>query len=443
VPGRAAAVDEGFAVNAPQIPERIGKYPVVRHLGSGATSEVYLCHDPFAERDVAIKLVSTALFNDPERGKLYRKLFLTEASLAGKLQHPHICQIYDAVADGKDHYIVTEYVDGGTLEKFCAQDALLPVDKIVEIVFKCTRALEFAHKMGITHRDIKPANILYTGETDVKITDFGAALIATGDSTQISAIGSPAYMSPQQVKEHPLDHRTDIYSMGVVMYHLLAGRLPFQASNNFSLIYQITNVEPPPPSSFRPGIPPAVDDIVRRAMAKDLEQRYASWEAFSLDLAQVFRGEPIGVREQDFADSDKFETLRGLPFFEKFTDAELWEVARISSWSAAKGGETLMKEGESGTFFCILAEGQIKVTKRGKLLNVLNAGECFGEMAYLAKEGQRRSADVTVMTDAKIITVPTERLDQASDGCRHHFDRAFMEILVERLTMANIRLSGV
>ena len=264
-------------MNAPLPPEKIGKYPVVRHLGSGATSEVYLCHDPFTTRDVAVKLVSAVLFNDPERGKLYRKLFVTEASLAGKLQHPHICQIFDAVADDDAHYIVMEHVDGGTLEKFCVPENLLPIDRAVEIVFKCTRALEFAHKMGITHRDIKPANILYTGETDVKITDFGAALISTGDSTQISAIGSPAYMSPQQVKEHPLDHRTDIYSMGVVMYHLLAGRLPFQASNNFSLIYQITNVEPAPPSSYRPQIPAALDEIVRRAMAKDLEQRYTEW----------------------------------------------------------------------------------------------------------------------------------------------------------------------
>ena len=430
-------------MTGPPVPQQIGKYPVVRHLGSGATSEVYLCHDPFAKRDVAVKLVSTELFNDPERGKLYRKLFVTEASLAGKLQHPHICQIYDAVADDALHYIVMEFVDGGTLEKFCVPDNLLPTDKAVEIVFKCTRALEFAHKMGITHRDIKPANLLYSGETDVKVTDFGAALIASGDSTQISAIGSPAYMSPQQVKEHPLDHRTDIYSMGVVMYHLLAGRLPFQASNNFSLIYQITNVEPPPPSSFRPEIPAALDAIVRRAMAKDLEQRYAEWEEFSLDLAQVFRGEPLAAKEQQFADSDKFETLRGLPFFEKFSDAEIWEVARISAWRAAKAGETLMKEGESGTYFCILAQGQIKVTKRAKLLNVLNAGECFGEMAYLQKEGQRRGADVTVMTEAKIISIPTDKLDRASDGCRHQFDRAFMEILVERLTMANIRLSGV
>ncbi len=430
-------------MNEPLAPQQIGKYPVVRHLGSGATSEVYLCHDPFAKRDVAVKLVSATLFNDPERGKLYRKLFVTEASLAGKLQHPHICQIYDAVADEAMHYIVMEYVDGGTLEKFCTPGQLLPTEKAVEIVFKCTRALEFAHKMGITHRDIKPANILYSGETDVKVTDFGAALISSGDSTQISAIGSPAYMSPQQVKEHPLDHRTDIYSMGVVMYHLLTGRLPFQASNNFSLIYQITNVVPPPPSSYRPEIPLALDAIVRRAMARELELRYAEWEEFSLDLAQVFRADALDMQAQEFADSDKFESLKKLPFFEKFSDAEIWEVARISAWRAAKAGEALMKEGESGTYFCILAEGQVKVTKKNKLLNVLNAGEIFGEMAYLQKEGQRRGADVTVMTDAKIISVPTDKLDGASDACRHHFDRAFMEILVERLTLANIRLSGV
>jgi len=426
--------------------QQIGKYPVERHLGSGATSEVYLCHDTFAKRNVAVKLVSTALFNDPEHGKLYKKLFVTEASLAGKLKHPHICQIYDAVADEAMHYIVMEYVDGGTLEKFCSPEHLLPIDKAVEIVFKCTRALEFAHKMGITHRDIKPANILYAGETDVKISDFGAALIASGDSTQISAIGSPSYMSPQQVKEHPLDHRTDIYSMGVVLYHLLAGRLPFQASNNFSLIYQITNVEPQPPSAYRNQIPQAIDNIVRRAMAKDLEHRYAEWEEFSLDLAAVFRGEAAGgltAGEQQFADSDKFETLRALPFFENFSDAELWEVARMSAWRHARAGDVIMREGEHGDYFCLLADGQVKVTKRNKLLNLLRAGECFGEMAYLQKGAHVRGADVTVMSDCKIVSVPTEKLAQASDACRHKFDRAFMEILVERLTMANIRLSGV
>jgi len=423
---------------------QIGKYPVVRKLGEGATSEVYLCNDPFNLRDVAIKVAFSESFADPARGKAYRKLFLTEAKLAGKLQHPHICQIYDAVAEEKLHYLVMEYVDGGTLEKFCTASTLLPVERTVEIIFKCTRALEFAHKLGVTHRDIKPANILHTGETDVKITDFGAALIASGETTQVAGVGSPAYMSPEQVKDQPLDHRTDIYSMGVVMYHLLTGRLPFQAANNFTLIYQITNAEAEPPSSYRPDIPAAVDAIVQRAMAKDLARRYARWGDFSADLAAAFRSEHFGARKaQEFADSDRFETLRRLPFFENFSDAELWEVARISTWRHAPAGEALMKEGEPGDYFCILAQGEVRVTKHGKLLNVLRAGEPFGEMAYLSRKEHARGADVTVGSDASIISVPTHRLNQASESCRHKFDRAFMEILVERLSLANLRLSGV
>jgi eukaryotic-like serine/threonine-protein kinase len=424
---------------------QIGKYPVLRKLGEGATSEVYLCNDPFNGRDVAVKVAFPESFQDPERGRLYRKLFLTEASLAGKLEHPHICQIYDAVADEQLAYIVMEYVGGGTLERFARPEGLLPVDRVVEMVFKCCRALEYAHKAGVTHRDIKPANVLFLEGTEVKITDFGAALIATSrDTTQVSAIGSPAYMSPEQVREEQVDHQTDIYSMGVLMYHLLTGRLPFQGVNNFSLIYQITNVDPEPPSAYRPEIPPTLDAIVQHAMAKDLKDRYRQWEEFSLDLAAASRDERLHAHKaQQFKDSDKFETLRKLPFFHHFSDAELWEVARISTWRHAAAGEQLMREGEAGDFFCVLAGGNVKVTKKGKLLNLLRAGEPFGEMSYLSKNDAARGADVTVMTDADIISVPNGMLAQASDACRHKFDRAFMEILVERLSMANLRLSGV
>ena len=423
---------------------QIGKYPVRRKLGEGATSEVYQCHDPFNDRDVAVKVAFPETFQDPERGRLYKKLFLTEASLAGKLQHPHICQIYDAVAEENLHYLVMEYVDGGTLEKYCRADTLLPVERAVEIIFKCTRALEFAHRLGVTHRDLKPANLLHTGETNVKITDFGAALIASGETTQISSFGSPAYMSPDQVQEQSLDHRTDIYSIGVVMYHLLTGRLPFQAANNFSLIYQITNTRAEPPSMLRPGLPAQIDAIVMRAMAREREARYPRWEEFSRELAQVFRAErSVARKAQEFADSDRFEMLRELAFFRDFSDAELWEVARISSWRHADAGQTLMKEGEAGDNFCILAEGEVKVTKRGKLLNVLAPGECFGEMAYLAKKDNRRGADVTVTAESNVISVPTAKLAQVSEGCRNQFDRAFMSILVERLSAANLRLSGV
>jgi len=206
-----------------------------------------------------------------------------------------------------------------------------------------------------------------------------------------------------------------------VMYHLLTGRLPFEAANNFSLIYQITNTRAAPPSMLRPGLPAQIDAIVMRAMAREREERYLRWEEFSRELAQVFRAErSVARKAQEFADSDRFETLRELAFFRDFSDAELWEVARISSWRHADAGQTLMKEGEPGDNFCILAEGEVKVTKRGKLLNVLAPGECFGEMAYLAKKDNRRGADVTVTAESNV-----------------------MSILVERLSAANLRLSGV
>jgi eukaryotic-like serine/threonine-protein kinase len=423
--------------------DQIGKYQVVKKLGEGATSEVYLCHDSFKDRDVAVKVVFEERLKDAEGGKLTRKLFITEASLAGKLLHPHIVQIYDAVVDDRMSYIVMEFVRDGTLERFCDTANLLPIDKIVEIIFKCTRALDFANKLGITHRDIKPANILLSGETDIKISDFGAALMTSTDQTQVTGIGSPAYMSPQQIKEQPLDHRTDIYSLGVVMFQLLTGTLPFQASNNFSMMYQITNVDPPLPSSCRKEIPLSVDRIVRKAMQKDLDRRYATWGEFSSDLAEAFRTGHLASRTQEVADTEKFNTMRALSFFTDFTDAELWEVMRISSWENLAADTVIMMDGDKGDFFCILASGEVKVTKRKKLLNVLTPGECFGEMAYLARTGNERTADVSVISDSQIIRIRTEDLEKASDTCRHRFDRAFMAILVERLTLANTRLTAI
>jgi serine/threonine protein kinase len=424
--------------------EHIGKYEVRKKLGEGASSEVYLCLDPFANRDVAVKVVFEDRLKDgDEPGKLSKKLFVTEASLAGKLQHPHIVQIYDAVVDTGMSYIVMEYVPGGTLEPFCDKDNLQPINKIVEIIFKCTRALGFANRLGVTHRDIKPANILLSGETDIKISDFGAALMAASDQTQLSGIGSPAYMSPQQIKEQPLNQQTDIYSLGVVMYQLLTGTLPFTATNSFSMMYQITNVEPALPSSHRKEILPSVDNIVKKAMQKELNRRYQSWEEFSLDLAEAFRSENLGGQSQEVADSEKFNTLREMPFFSDFSDAELWEVLRISQWENLSAGSPILQDGDPGDFFCILASGEVKVTKKKKLLNVWTSGECFGEMAYLSRNGKERIADVSAMRKSRIIKIRAEDLDRASDACRHRFDRAFMAILVERLTLANTRVTAV
>ncbi len=427
-------------------PEKIGKYEVREKLGEGATSDVWLAWDPFANREVAVKVIFPEVLRDKDKGRLYRRLLINEASLAGKMVHPHIVQIYDAVVDEEQSYIVMEYVSGGTLEQFVPADNLLALPRLVEIIFKCTRALDYAYHLGITHRDIKPANILLASGGDIKISDFGAALYSGGDETrtQVSGIGSPAYMSPQQVREMPLTHQTDIYSLGVVMYQLLTGRLPFQASNNYSMVYQITHVDPPPPSTFRSDIPANLDAVVARAMQKDVDARYANWEEFSHDLAQAFRNRQLKERkQQEFADSEKFETLRALPFFKDFSDVELWEVLRFSTWDSVTPETVIMKDGEPGDFFCFIAEGELKVVKRSRMLNVLTTGECFGEMAVIGNTSGGRNADVVAVTDAKIITINGNALRQASEACRMHFYAAFLEVLVNRLALANARLASV
>ena len=419
--------------------EKIGKYEIVKELAKGATSSVFLANDPFAARQVAIKLVNSEALRDKQKGRRYKKLFLTEASLVGKLSHPHIVAIYDAVGEDQLCYIVMEYVPGGTLEKYCKVESLLPIDKVIEIIFKCSKALAFAHRHGIIHRDIKPANIMFSDGLDIKISDFGAALTEQTDTTQVIGVGSPAYMSPQQVKEQPLTHQTDIFSLGVVMYQLLTGRLPFTGNNNYSTVYQIINVDPPPPSLYRPEIPPQLDVIVKTALRKDLETRYQTWEEFSQKLVEAFNN--LEKPKEDVSEGERFDTLRKLAFFSQFSDVELWEVMRITRWRKHPPGVTLIKEGGIGKSFFILASGEVNVSKEGKLLNILQAGECFGEMAYLGKTQFTRSASIISVSDITAIEITSESLAQASENCRHQFNRAFLEILVDRLSAANIRLS--
>lgn len=436
------------------MPNKIGKYELLRKLGEGATSQVYLGYDPFAQREVAIKLIMPEALKDQERGRVYRHLLVNEASLAGRLNHPHIVQIYDAVVDEAQSYIVMEYVEGGTLEQYTSTDRLLPLERLVELIFKCTRALDYAHRLGITHRDIKPANILLAagGNSnsggDIKISDFGAAMLSDDEQTrtQVMGVGSPAYMSPEQVEEQPLNHQTDIFSLGVVMYQLLTGRLPFQASSNYGMIFQIVNHTPPPPSTFRSGIPAHIDAIVAKALEKRRENRYATWDEFSHDLAQSFRNRQQVMQtnvRREVPESERFETLRALSFFKEFSDVEIWEVVRFSRWEDVPADTMLMKDGEPGDFFCFLMYGEAHVTKKGRTLSVLSPGECFGEMALIGGENKLRSADVVCRTLSRIMTIREDALQHASDACRMHFYEGFLQVLTSRLNAANARLSSL
>jgi eukaryotic-like serine/threonine-protein kinase len=423
--------------------DHVANYPVLRKLGEGATSEVFLCQDPFRSREVAVKRIFPEALRDPVRGRLFRKLFFTEASLAGKLEHPHIAQIYDAGIGEDSGYIVMEYVPGGTMERYCAPENLLPLEQVVDIIFKCTRALTYAHMQGVTHRDIKPGNILYASSpTDVRIGDFGLALNVGAETTQITGVGSPAYMSPEQIREELVDHRTDLYSLGVVMYQMLTGQLPFRANNKFSMIYQITQFDPPPPSALRRELPASLDRIVRRAMHKEADKRYHSGDEFAEDLIDALRAGLGEASRETFGDADKFAALRSMRFFAAFADPELWEVVKLGLWERVHAGSVVLREGDAGDFFCVVMEGEMRVSKNKKLLSVLGAGECFGEMAYLSLTGHQRGATVTAGAESRILRMRVADLEQASISCRSKFDRAFIGILVERLNLANTRLTS-
>ena len=418
----------------------IGKYKLVRELGHGATSTVFLALDPETNQQVAIKLFNLDVLVDNDRSKAFRKLLLSEASLAGKLSHPNIVKIYDAVMDDPVlNYMVMEYVEGESLEKLAEVDHLLSLGSIAEIIYKCCKALEYAQYQGVIHRDIKPANIMITADHDIKISDFGSALIESQQTTQVGGVGSPAYMSPEQIREQSLTHQTDIYSLAVTMYRLLTGKLPFDARNNYSMIYQIMNIEPPPPSTFRPEISPSLDKIVMRAMHKDVTQRYQTWDEFSRDLVVFFGKNHLPHEEK--VDTEKFDTLRALSFFKNFSDVELWEVLRISEWIHTEKDEIVFSDGEEGDTLFVLAHGTAKVMKQGRILNLLHKGDCFGEMANFAERKFVRTTDVVTKTKITLIEIKLQVLEKTSAECRYQFSDSFLRMLVKRLAISNTRIS--
>lgn len=430
-----------MSVVAPQ--ETIGKYQVLSVLGKGATGRVYLANDPFGDRKVAIKVMYPEALKNDDDSEFYRKMFLNEASLAGKLNHPHICQIYDAVVEEKSSYIVMEYVDGGTLEKFCSSDTRLETRLVTEIVFKCVRALAFAHALGLTHRDLKPGNILYNGGSDIKIADFGAAINRVSDRTIIANVGSPAYMAPELVTgTAQASHLTDIYALGVVMYYLLAARLPFPGRNTMAVINAIVTTQPQPPSAFRAEVSPELDAIVMRALAKNPADRFATWEEFGQALTEIWKREHREEERRVQSDAERFDMLRTLPFFRDFAENELWEVLRISKWARFHPESVLIKEGDHGDSFFILVAGYVRVTRGKRTLSVLTAGDCFGEMSYLAQgQAPHRSATVTTTSECILMKIRAEDLRAASLTCRRLFDERFLHTLVERLEAANQQLA--
>jgi serine/threonine protein kinase len=430
------------------LPALIGKYRICAKLGEGATSEVYLAHDDFLRRDVAIKRVRSLSNFDSRGGHFQQHFFAAEAALVNRLQHPNVVQIFDAVIDPDGAYLVMEYVNGQTLRRFCRADALLSLEQIVEVGFKCAMALGYVFRQGLIHRDVKPANILAVTDgdqiVDVKITDFGSVFAFDSDRTQVYRVGSLAYMSPEQLDGDMLDCRADIYSLAAVLYHLISGRPPFDATQQAAIMHQIYHAEPPPLQPLREGVSPALEALILRNLAKDRNLRHADWDSFAQALSALVanRDVPRGPL-QGVLDSERFNLLRSLDFFRAFGDVELWEVVHRARWRRLPYGHAIYRKGDEGKSFHIIALGEVEVYRDGQKVARLGSGTSVGEMAYLAPSPDLRlhGADILVSQEATTISFDPESMDRLGPTTRHLFDGAFIQVLVRRLHAAHEQLA--
>lgn len=424
------------------IPDKLGKYEVRGQISRGSMGIVYLGYDPYADRPVAIKVALSESLKDPDSGERYRKMFFNEAHTAGMLAHPNIISIYDAGTDNDNCYIVMEYIDGGqTLKDFCRADNLLPVERVIEVTFKCAKALDYAHRQGVVHRDIKPSNILITPDQDIKIGDFSIAHINKADATEtmpLGMIGSPRYMSPEQLREDFVTSQSDLFSLGVVMYELLTGRHPFYAENFSRLVSKILNEEPPAMRGCRTELPEVLEEIFCKAVAKDINERYRMGLDLASDLSRAF--DSLEGPGEEVSSQEQFYSVKNLDFFSGFPDVEIWEILRASTWQDYGMDEEIIVEGDLDDCFYIIVSGSVAVKKGGSSIRVLGKGDCFGEMGYLAKT--KRTATITAEEKASLLKINSTVISQVSMNCQVRFLKVFLRTMIHRLSTTTERLSA-
>jgi len=280
---------------------QLGRYEVLGELGQGAMGVVYKARDPLIDRVVAIKTINLALALDEKEE--FESRFYQEAKAAGRLSHPNIVTIFDVGKNGDVAYIAMEFLEGRELRDIMDDGRLLPIDQVLDIVAQVAQGLAYAHEHDIVHRDVKPSNVMIVRGKHVKITDFGIARMpSSAVQTQTGMVlGSPKYMSPEQVMGKPIDQRSDIFSLGVMLFEMLTGQAPFNGDNVNAIMYQTLNAIPSPPNTLNPDVPEMVNFIVAKALAKKVEDRYQNALDFSVDLRACRETLPRSTQTSDLS----------------------------------------------------------------------------------------------------------------------------------------------
>ena len=399
---------------------------------------VYEAYDPFVQRTVAIKVAHTSQDMDDATVQKLRELFFAEVFSAGRMHHPSVVSVFDAGQEDDLNYIVMEFVDGTTLQEYVSGGRTLNPKQIVDVIYQCAKGLDYVHRQGIIHRDLKPGNIMLSNEGDVKIMDFSIAHVDVGfEGHNTEVQGSPMYMPPEQLSEEKrLVGQSDIYSLGAVMYALLARRAPYKANSLESLIYKITNLDPEPIQEINPEVDYNIIAIVDKAMQKIIYDRYDTALEMAKELSKAVgslrdTGERIDMQE-------KWKTLRYLAFFRDFSDAQITEVVNASEWKDFEAGNVIITEGEPETAFYIIAKGGVEVVKNDKVVGLMKQGDCFGEIAFLTR--QPRNATIMARTNVSLMSVSASMMEQASTETQVRYYRIFLENLITRLSQATDKL---
>jgi len=422
-------------------PEKIGKYEVRGEVGRGSCGVVYKGFDPFVQRDVAIKValhdpkhISSTMTNSG------RTSFFTEARAAGMLQHPHIVSLYDAAMEGSISYIVMEYINGDTLLPYCRKKGpRAPLEKVVDIIFKCAKALDYSHGKGVMHRDIKPSNIMITQDGVPKIMDFSIAEINAQAGGPGGIFGSPLYMSPEQVRAQVIGPQADLYSLGAVLFHLLTGEPPFTGADVQAVFDQIKKNPAPRVEEKRPDAPKPLADMVEKLLLKDPAQRYATGGDLAVSLSRFF--DQLRLTEQQLSRRETGDSLRRLHFFNGFSDGEIDEILNASTIAGYQPGQSIVQEGEIDHAFYIIAKGSAEVRKGSKKLHTLEKGDCFGEIGFLS--ATKRTASVVATAQVTALKVNATLMEKVSPECQLRFYKVFTETLIYRLTVTSAKLSAV
>src|SRR5215467_7670805 len=261
--------------------DHIGKYEIRREIGRGAMGVVYEAYDPMIKRVVALKTIRKDQLTDEDSAQMINR-FRREAQAAGRLNHPNIVSIYDFGEEGGTWYIAMEYVQGRELKACFEANERFRIPDIVRIMTQILGALAYSHRQGVVHRDVKPANIFLLGEGAVKVADFGIAHIEASNLTQVGTVmGTPSYMSPEQIMGLPVDGRSDLFSAGVILYQFLTGERPFAGATATTTMQKVLKEEPLAPSTLNVQLPPALDGVVRKALAKRADERFQTAQEFA------------------------------------------------------------------------------------------------------------------------------------------------------------------